>query len=260
MRGSGDFIALLRAAVADLGPRTVPQVLERHRAVGTRCVRRNSQRDSRARSSDLARNERRAAGLRTDRDARGGKSARERNVVRAALTGDRRRSVMRGIGDNIALLRAAVADLGPRAVPQVFERHRAVGTRCVRRNSQRDSRARSSDLARNERRAATRGADIHARGGKDARKRDAVCAATGRNRCRSVVRGVGDGITRLRTAVADLSPRAVYPILEHHRADIIALVGRNRQLYGRTGSRGLALRERLFLPLDAGTDIRAADG
>ena len=142
---------------------------------------------------------------------------------------------MRGIGDNIALLRAAVADLGPRAVPQVFERHRAVGTRCVRRNSQRDSRARSSDLARNERRAATRGADIHARGGKDARKRDAVCAATGRNRCRSVVRGVGDGITRLRTAIADLRPCAVPQVLERHRARIEALVRRDGQRNRRAG-------------------------
>ena len=110
-------------------------VLERHRAIGIAEISRDRQRDSSTGSGNRTAYERGAAGLRTDRDARG-KDARERDVVRPALTGDRRRSGVRGSGDFIALLRAAVADLGPRTVPQVLERHRAVGTRCVRRNSQ----------------------------------------------------------------------------------------------------------------------------
>ena len=49
------------------------------------------------------------------------------------------------------------------------------------------------------------------------------------------MRGIGDGITRLRTAIADLRPCAVPQVLERHRARIEALVRRDGQRNRRAG-------------------------
>ena len=126
-------------------------------------MHRNRQFNGRARSGDLARDERRAAGLGPDIDARGGKGARERDVVRTALTEDRRRSVVRGGGDVIALLRPVIADLRPRAVQIILERYRAFSIATMHRNRQFNGRTRSGDLARDEGCAAGLGPDIDAR-------------------------------------------------------------------------------------------------
>lgn len=119
----------------DLDPRPLPFILERNHTFGGSPIGRNRQRTRRARSGDLPRDEGRAVAQSPDLDTLGGKNTRKRNAVRTALTGDRLRSVTRGVGDVIALLCVVGADLLPLVIPSVLKRYRARIITCTCRNN-----------------------------------------------------------------------------------------------------------------------------
>ena len=162
MSSIGDVIALLRAGVADLGPRAVPQVLERHRARTITYIGRNSQLDGRTRSGDLARGEGRAAGLRPDFDARRRYGSCQGKAVSLTLRGDIPGGCHGGRGHRGARrLRARLADRNPLVAPLILERHRAAVETFVRRNREVHVSTRGQHRDIDKRFAAVPGAHLH---------------------------------------------------------------------------------------------------